>query len=103
MGRAAHLWRSPSVPVLTGRDAFGSMREKILAVAPGTRLVPVSADGLADEPLDEVEVLLRGWSLGATRSTDWSEGGRGCAGFIPFRSAWSPSSRPASGSAPDRD
>jgi phosphoglycerate dehydrogenase-like enzyme len=40
------------------------MREKILAVAPGTRLVPVSADGLADEPLDEVEVLLRGWSLG---------------------------------------
>lgn len=51
-------------PVLTGRDAFGSMREKILAVAPGTRLVPVSADGLADEPLDEVEVLLRGWSLG---------------------------------------
>ena len=40
------------------------MREKILAAAPGTRLVPVSADGFADEPLDEVEVLLRGWSLG---------------------------------------
>lgn len=51
-------------PVLTGRDAFGSMREKILDAAPGTRLIPVSADGFADEPVDEVEVLLRGWSLG---------------------------------------
>jgi phosphoglycerate dehydrogenase-like enzyme len=51
-------------PVLTGRDAFGSMRERILAAAPGTRLVPVSVEGIADEPVDEVEVLLRGWSLG---------------------------------------
>ena len=51
-------------PILTGRDAFGSMREQILEAAPGTRLIPVSADGIADEPLDEVEVLLRGWSLG---------------------------------------
>jgi phosphoglycerate dehydrogenase-like enzyme len=51
-------------PVLTGRDAFGSMREEILAAAPGARLIPVSADGHADEPLDDVEVLLRGWSLG---------------------------------------
>jgi phosphoglycerate dehydrogenase-like enzyme len=51
-------------PVLTGRDAFGSMREKILEAAPGSRLVTVSADGFADEPVDEVEVLLRGWSLG---------------------------------------
>ncbi len=51
-------------PILTGRDAFGSMREQILEAAPGTRVIPVSADGVADEPLDEVEVLLRGWSLG---------------------------------------
>ena len=51
-------------PVLTGRDAFGDMRERILQVAPGTRLIPVNADGIADEPLDEVEVLLRGWTLG---------------------------------------
>lgn len=51
-------------PVLTGRDAFGAMREKILEAAPGTRLIPVSADGLADESLEDVEVLLRGWSLG---------------------------------------
>ena len=51
-------------PVLTGRDAFASMKDEILAAAPGTRLITVSADGHADEPLDDVEVLLRGWSLG---------------------------------------
>ena len=51
-------------PVLTGRDAFGAMRERILEAAPGTRLIPVNAEGIADEPLDEVEVLLRGWTLG---------------------------------------
>ena len=51
-------------PVLTGRDAFGSMRERILEIAPDARLIPVSAEGIADEPLDEVEVLLRGYSLG---------------------------------------
>jgi phosphoglycerate dehydrogenase-like enzyme len=50
-------------PVLTGRDAFGAMRHKILEAAPGSRLIPVSAEGVADEPVDEVEVLLRGWSL----------------------------------------
>jgi Phosphoglycerate dehydrogenase and related dehydrogenases len=52
-------------PVLTGRDAFGSMRDRILEAAPGTRLIPISAEGVADEPVDEVEVLLRGWSLGS--------------------------------------
>lgn len=50
-------------PVLTGRDAFESMRERILEAAPGTRIIPVSADGIADEPVDEVEVLLCGRSL----------------------------------------
>jgi phosphoglycerate dehydrogenase-like enzyme len=52
-------------PVLTGRDAFGSMRDRILEAAPGARLIPISAEGVADEPVDEVEVLLRGWSLGS--------------------------------------
>lgn len=33
---------------------------RIEAAAPGTRIVQVSAEGLADGPLDEVEVLLRG-------------------------------------------
>jgi phosphoglycerate dehydrogenase-like enzyme len=51
-------------PVLTGRDAFDAMRQKILEAAPGSRLIPVSAEGIADEPGDQVEVLLRGWSLG---------------------------------------
>jgi phosphoglycerate dehydrogenase-like enzyme len=51
-------------PVLSGRDAFGWMRERVVEAAPGTRLIPVSAEGIADEPVDEVEVLLRGWSLG---------------------------------------
>jgi phosphoglycerate dehydrogenase-like enzyme len=51
-------------PVLTGRDAFGSMREQILAAAPGARLIPVSVEGVADESLENVEVLLRGWALG---------------------------------------
>jgi phosphoglycerate dehydrogenase-like enzyme len=51
-------------PILTGRGDFSSVRRQILDVAPGTRLIPVSADGAADESVDEVEVLLRGWSLG---------------------------------------
>jgi phosphoglycerate dehydrogenase-like enzyme len=51
-------------PVLTGRDAFGAMRERILEAAPGTRIIPISAEGIADESLEDVEVLLRGWSLG---------------------------------------
>lgn len=51
-------------PVLTGRDAFALMREKIVAAAPGSRLILVNAEGHADESVDEVEVLLRGWSLG---------------------------------------
>ncbi len=50
-------------PVLTGRDAFESMRQKLLAAAPGARIVPVSAEGVSDEALVDVEVLLRGWSM----------------------------------------
>jgi phosphoglycerate dehydrogenase-like enzyme len=51
-------------PILTGRDDFEPMRQQILEAAPGARLIPVSAEGVAEEPLDEVEVLLRGWTLG---------------------------------------
>src|SRR5674476_900267 len=51
-------------PVLTGHDAFGLMRDKILDAAPGSKLISVNAEGHADESVDEVEVLLRGWSLG---------------------------------------
>jgi phosphoglycerate dehydrogenase-like enzyme len=50
-------------PVLTGRDAYESMRRRILEAAPGSRLVPVSPEGVADESLADVEVLLRGWPL----------------------------------------
>ncbi len=35
--------------------------EVIRAAAPGARLVTLSREGLADGPLDEVEVLLHGW------------------------------------------
>ena len=35
--------------------------ERIRAAAPGARIVNVSTEGLADGPLDDVEVLLRGW------------------------------------------
>src|SRR5664280_1562441 len=52
-------------PVLTGRDAFGLMRDKILDAAPGSKLISVNAEGHADESVDEVEVLLRGWPFGA--------------------------------------
>ena len=51
-------------PVFAGMDPTAAMRGSILAAAPGARIVGVSAEGLADEPLDDVEVLLRGWSLG---------------------------------------
>jgi phosphoglycerate dehydrogenase-like enzyme len=51
-------------PVFSGMDATAAMRASILAAAPGSRIVGVSAEGLADESLDDVEVLLRGWSLG---------------------------------------
>jgi phosphoglycerate dehydrogenase-like enzyme len=51
-------------PVLTGRDDFAVLLDKILAAAPGATLIPLSPEGVADEPVEEMEVLLRGWSLG---------------------------------------
>ncbi len=46
-------------PILVGRYRAEDLA-RIEAAAPGARIVRVSAEGLADGPLDEVEVLLRG-------------------------------------------
>jgi phosphoglycerate dehydrogenase-like enzyme len=47
-------------PILSARYR-GRDLEKIRAAAPGSQLVTVSIEGLADGPLDDVEVLLRGF------------------------------------------
>jgi phosphoglycerate dehydrogenase-like enzyme len=50
-------------PVLMGGDPFEKMQAWISRISPSSRLIPVNSEGVADEPLDEVEVLLRGWGL----------------------------------------
>jgi phosphoglycerate dehydrogenase-like enzyme len=47
-------------PILSARYRPADV-ERIRAAAPGARLVQLSVEGLSDEPLDDVEVLLRGW------------------------------------------
>jgi len=47
-------------PILSARYR-GRDLDRIRAAAPGARLVTVSIEGLADGPLDDVEVLLRGF------------------------------------------
>ena len=47
-------------PILSARYRSRDL-ERIRAAAPGARLVTVSVEGLADGPLDDVEVVLRGW------------------------------------------
>jgi phosphoglycerate dehydrogenase-like enzyme len=47
-------------PILSARYRSRDL-ERIRAAAPGARLVTVSIDGLADGPLEDVEVMLRGW------------------------------------------
>jgi phosphoglycerate dehydrogenase-like enzyme len=47
-------------PILSARYRVRDL-ERIRAAAPGTRIVNVSTEGLADGSLDDVEVLLRGW------------------------------------------
>jgi phosphoglycerate dehydrogenase-like enzyme len=47
-------------PILSARWR-GRDLERIREAAPGARLVTVSTEGLADGPLDDVEVLLRGF------------------------------------------
>ena len=47
-------------PILSARYRSRDL-ERIRAAAPGANLVMVSVEGLADGPLDDVEVMLRGW------------------------------------------
>jgi phosphoglycerate dehydrogenase-like enzyme len=47
-------------PILSARYRSRDL-DRIRAAAPGARLVTVSVEGLADGPLDDVEVMLRGW------------------------------------------
>jgi phosphoglycerate dehydrogenase-like enzyme len=47
-------------PILSARYRSRDL-EQIRAAAPGARIVTVSVEGLADGPLDDVEVMLRGW------------------------------------------
>src|SRR3989304_4380313 len=46
-------------PILPARYRPADL-ERIREAAPGSRIVTVSLEGLADAPLDDVEVLLRG-------------------------------------------
>ncbi len=46
-------------PILSARYREADL-ERISAAAPGARLVTISLEGLADGPLDDVEVMLRG-------------------------------------------
>ena len=47
-------------PILSARVRAGDL-ERIREAAPGSRIVNLSVEGLADGPVDDVEVLLRGW------------------------------------------
>lgn len=47
-------------PILSARIRARDL-ERIQAAAPGARIVNLSVEGLADGPVDDVEVLLRGW------------------------------------------
>lgn len=47
-------------PILSARVRAGDL-ERIRAAAPGARIVNLSVEGLADGPVEDVEVLLRGW------------------------------------------
>jgi phosphoglycerate dehydrogenase-like enzyme len=47
-------------PILAARYRQRDL-DRIAEAAPGSRIVTLSVEGLADAPLEEVEVLLRGW------------------------------------------
>jgi phosphoglycerate dehydrogenase-like enzyme len=47
-------------PILSARVRPRDL-ERIQAAAPGSRIVNLSVEGLADGPVDDAEVLLRGW------------------------------------------
>ncbi|HEY0443159.1 MAG TPA: hypothetical protein VGC90_02955, partial [Candidatus Limnocylindrales bacterium] len=47
-------------PILAARYRSRDL-DRIRDAAPGSRLITLSVEGLADGPLEDVEVLLRGW------------------------------------------
>ena len=47
-------------PILSARYRTQDL-DRIRAAAPGARIVTLSREGLTDEPVEDVEVLLRGW------------------------------------------
>ena len=47
-------------PILSARYRTRDL-DRIAAAAPGARIVSISVDGHADGPVEDVEVLLRGW------------------------------------------
>jgi len=47
-------------PILSARIRAADL-EQIRLAAPGARIINLSVEGLADGPVEEVEVLLRGW------------------------------------------
>jgi phosphoglycerate dehydrogenase-like enzyme len=47
-------------PILSARIRAGDL-DRIRAAAPGARIVNLSVEGLADGPVEDVEVVLRGW------------------------------------------
>jgi phosphoglycerate dehydrogenase-like enzyme len=47
-------------PILSARVRARDL-ERIRQAAPGSKIVNLSVEGLADAPVDDVEVLLRGW------------------------------------------
>ena len=47
-------------PILSARIRAGDL-DRIREAAPGAKIVNLSVEGLADGPVDDVEVLLRGW------------------------------------------
>jgi phosphoglycerate dehydrogenase-like enzyme len=47
-------------PILSARYRSRDV-ERIRAAAPGARIVSLSVEGLSDEPVEDVEVLLHGW------------------------------------------
>src|SRR5918996_1446333 len=68
MRTTAHPGRGPNgVPLAIAVSPILSARvrprdlERIQSAAPGSRIVNLSVEGLADGPVDDIEVLLRGW------------------------------------------
>jgi phosphoglycerate dehydrogenase-like enzyme len=47
-------------PILSARVRARDL-ERIQSVAPGSKIINLSVEGLADGPIDDIEVLLRGW------------------------------------------